>query len=234
MKNIAETNPDKVREELNKYYPESQHDAIIESLKSGTIDNNIKGFALNELADVQPISKMEVPELYAKAGNLRVFYMYKTFTLKRLDIMRNQAYGDIKKGIKTGSRRLILKGLAKLVWLVFMFTMADSSADVVKDIIRGRPIDELPDYIVDNLLQMILLSKYSASKVGKEGLSSFFRNNIALPVSNIDAATRDFMTLIDEDSEKGSETLRRIPWIGDLYYWYFGEGARKIEEGYYD
>jgi hypothetical protein len=231
---MAKTNPDKVREELSKYYPESEHDAIIESLISGVVDNNIKGFALNELADVQPISKMEVPELYAKAGNLRVFYMYKTFTLKRLDILRNQAYGDIKTGVKSGSGRLILKGLGKLVWLALMFTLADASADVVKDVIRGRPIQEIDDYIVDNLLQMILLSKYSATKVRREGLSAFFRDNISLPVSTVDAAAKDLFTLLDEDSEKGSELAKRIPWIGDLYYWYMGEGARKVEEGYYE
>lgn len=231
---LAKTNPDKVKEELSKYYPEGDHAAIIESLISGVVDNNIKGFALNELADVQPISKMEVPELYAKAGNLRVFYMYKTFTLKRLDILRNQAYTDIKTGIKSSSPRQVLKGLAKLLWLALMFTLADSSADVVKDIIRGKPLQNLPDYVVDNLLQMILLSKYAANKVRAEGVSSFFRDNITLPVSTIDAAARDVSTLMDEDSEKGSELARRIPWIGDLYYWHMGEGARKVEEGYYD
>ena len=231
---LAKTNPDKVKEELSKYYPEADHVAIIDSLKSGVVDNNIKGFALNELADVQPISKMEVPELYAKAGNLRVFYMYKTFTLKRLDILRNQAYSDIKTGIKSGSPRQVLKGLAKLLWLALMFSLADSSADIVKDIIRGKPIQSLPDYVVDNLLQMILLSKYAANKVRTEGVSAFFRDNIALPVSTVDAAARDIGTLMDEDSEKGSELARRIPWIGDLYYWHFGEGTRKVEEGYYD
>jgi len=198
------------------------------------VDNNIKGFALNELADVQPISKMEVPELYAKAGNLRVFYMYKTFTLKRLDILRNQAYSDIKGGIKSGSRKQLLKGLAKLVWLALMFSLADASADVLKDVIKGKPIDPMQDYVVDNFLQMIMLSRYSAGKVRGEGLSAFFKNNISLPISNVDAATRDLMTLMDEDSERGSELARRIPWMGDMYYWWMGEGARKVEEGYYD
>lgn len=231
---MAKTNPDKVKEELSKYYPESEHDSIIESLKSGAIDNNIKGFALNELADVQPISQMEVPELYAKAGNFRVFYMYKTFTLKRLDILRNRAYTDIKQGIKTDNKKLLLRGLGKLAWLAFLFSLADSTADLVKDVIRGKPIDDVPNYVVDNLLQMMMLSRYSAGKVKGQGISAFFKDNIALPVSNFDAAVRDSMTLMDEESDKGSEFMRRIPWIGDLYYWWMGEGARKVEEGYYD
>ncbi len=190
--------------------------------------------ALNELGDVQPISKFEVPELYAKAGNLRVFYMYKTFVLKRLDILRNKGYNEIKSGIKTGNKGRIAKGLAKLVWLAFMFSLADATADVLKDIIRGKPIDSLDNYIVDNLLQMILLNKYVAQKARREGPSAFFRDNITLPISNIDAAAKDVATLMDEESEKGSEMVRRIPWVGELYYWYMGEGARKLDEGVYD
>lgn len=231
---MAKTNPDKARKEIAKYYPEAGIESVLESLASGVIDNNVKGFALNELADVQPISKFEVPEIYAKAGNLKVFYMYKTFVLKRLDIIRNQAYNEIKAGVKAGSNRQIMKGIAKLLWLAIMFTLADSTADVVKDVVRGKPIDTIDNYIVDNLLQMILLSKYSVNKSKTEGLGSFFKNNVALPISNIDAATRDLITFMDEDSEKGSEAVRRIPWIGEMYFWYMGEGARKIDEGVYD
>ena len=231
---MAVTNPDAVKKELSKYYPEKAFDSMISSLKSGEVDNNVKGFALNELGDVQPISKFEVPELYAKAGNLRIFYMYKTFVLKRLDIIRNQAYNEIKAGIKTGNRKRVLGGIARLIWLMFMFSLADASADVAKDIIRGKPIEGLDNYIFDNLLQMILLSKYSLNKSKREGPSRFFKDNITFPVSNLDSAFKDMVTLFDEESERGSEVARRVPWIGELYYWYMGEGARKVDEGVYD
>lgn len=231
---MAKVNPDKLKVKLAKYYPDTAFDSVIASLLGGTVDNNVKGLALNELGDVQPISKFEVPELYAKAGNLRVFYMYKTFVLKRLDILRNKGYNEIKAGVKANDLGRIAKGLAKLVWLAFMFSLADATADVLKDIIRGRPLDTLDNYIVDNLLQMILLNKYVAQKSRREGPSVFFKDNITLPISNLDAAFRDVLTLMDEDSEKGSELVKRIPWLGELYYWYMGEGARKIDEGVYD
>ena len=231
---MAKDNPDKAREEISKYYPPEGVSAVMESLLSGEVDDNVKGFALNELSDVQPISKFEVPELYAKAGNLRVFYMYKTFVLKRLDILRNKGYNEIKAGVKSGNKKQIAKGIAKLLWLAFMFTLADASADAVKDMVRGKPLDTLDNYIVDNLLQMIMLNKYTISKSRKEGPGVFFKDNITLPVSNLNAAFKDVISLTDEDSEKGSETIRRIPWIGEMYYWYMGEGSRKIDEGVYD
>jgi len=231
---MAVKNPDKARTEIRKYYPETGVESVLNSLKSGEVDDNVKGFALNELADVQPISKMEVPELYAKAGNLRVVYMYKTFVLKRIDILRREGFAEITKGVKSGDKERIVKGLARLIWLSFMFTLADSSMDVVKDFVKGKPIDKIENYVIDNFLQMMMTSKYTAQQFSQEGFGSFLRGNIALPVSNVDSAMKDLMTLMDEDSEKGSEFARRIPWVGDMYYWWFGEGARKIDEGVYD
>jgi len=231
---MAVKNPDKAKNEIRKFYPEDGVESVMNSLKSGEVDNNVKSFALNELAEVQPISKMEVPELYAKAGNWRVFYMYKTFVLKRLDILRREGYNEIKAGVKSGDKQRILKGIARLFWLGLMFMLADSSMDAVKDFIKGKPLDKTENYVIDNLLQMMMASKYSTYKLTREGLGSFLKGNIALPVSNIDAAVKDLMTLMDEDSEKGSEFARRIPWVGDMYYWYMGEGARKIDEGVYD
>ena len=231
---MAIKNPDKARTEIRKYYPEEGVEAVLNSLKSGEVDNNVKGFALNELADVQPISKMEVPEIYSKAGNLRIFYMYKTFILKRIDILRREGFAEITAGAKSGDKERIAKGIARLLWLSFMFTLADSSMDVIKDFVKGKPLDKVENYVIDNLLQTMMLSKFSAAKSRREGPVVFLKDNIVLPVSNINAAAKDVMTLMDEDSEKGSEFARRIPWIGDMYFWYFGEGARKLDEGVYD
>jgi hypothetical protein len=231
---MAKNNPDKARAEIRKYYPEAGVEAVLESLKSGRVDNNVRGFALNELADVQPISKMEVPELYSKAGNLRVFYMYKTFILKRIDILRREGFAEITAGVKSCDKERIAKGIARLFWLGLMFTLADSSMDAVKDFIKGKPIDLIENYVIDNLLQTMMTSKYTADKFSREGIGPFLWGNVALPVSNLEAARKDLATLMNEDSEKGSEFARRIPWVGDLYYWWFGEGARKIDEGVYE
>jgi len=227
-------NPEKAREEIRKFYPEEGVESVFNSLKSGVVDNNVKGFALNELAEVQPISKMEVPELYSKAGNWRVFYMYKTFMLKRLDILRREGFAEITAGAKSGDKERIAKGLARLIWLSFLFMLSDASMDVVKDFVKGKPIDNLQNYVLDNLLQQALTNKYTADKVRREGPNAFLRDNIVLPTTTLNDATKDVMTLMDEDSEKGSEFVRRIPWVGDMYYWWFGEGSRKIDEGVYD
>ena len=66
-----------------------------------------------------------------------------------------------------------------------MFTLADSTMDTVKDLVKGKPLDMVENYVIDNLLQMMMASKYSAAKSKREGPVVFLKDNIALPVSNI-------------------------------------------------
>ena len=160
--------------------------------------------------------------------------MYKTFMLKRLDILRREGYNEIKAGVKSGDRDRILKGLARLLWLSFMFTLSDATMDTIKDFVKGKPIDNIENYVTDNMLQLILLNKYSVDRSLREGPGVFLKDNMAFPITTLNDAFKDTLTLLDEDSEKGSQLIRRIPWVGDMYYWWFGEGARKIDEGVYD
>ena len=51
-------------------------------------------YSVCKLADYQPIWISEMPEMYAKAGNGRIFYMLKSFTLKMFDIFRLSVISD--------------------------------------------------------------------------------------------------------------------------------------------
>lgn len=233
---MAKNNPDALKKELGQWFFEDQIPGVIESLKNDVIDNNIKFIALNALGDIQPISIFEMPEYYAKAGNLKILYTYKSFVLKRLDFIRNQAFGKIIDGAKTGDSDKIKEGIKNLVMLLIWFTLADTSMDAIKDFIRGKPFD-FEDSVIDNFLQIGLLSKYSVQKGFHQGPEAFMEDFLFyLPFGNITALWKDTMTMMDEDTEKGplEEMTRRIPWIGDLYYWHMGGGRRKIEDGYYD
>ena len=231
---LATKNPDKLTQHLKKSFFDAEIDGIIESLASGKIDENVKLVALNEIGNVQPISMIEVPQGYLDAGNARIFYMYKTFMIKRLDILRNNGFNQIIEGARNNEPEKIVQGIASLVWLTFMFVLADSTMDVVKDFVKGKPLDKTEDYLIDNLLQTFMLNKYSVEKGVKQGPKAFLQENIFLPVGNLDTAFRDIKSLMDEDSEKGSEAVTKIPYVGQLYYWWTGEGKRKIEEGVYE
>lgn len=224
----ARTNPEGLKQRLQWVYgPET--DALIADLQTGTFSDNVKYLAFAELSELQPISIMEMPEYYAKAGNLRIFYMLKTFTIKRLNVLFNQARNDMQS--KDPYR--VLKGLSRATWMLFWLLMADTGVDTLKDLLRGRPTN-IADNAIDNFWQTLLVSRYDLMRLKSEGLGETLFKFVSLPTPFTDALLKDMATLFDEESEKGSELARRIPFVGELYYWWFGEGARKIDEGYYD
>ena len=224
----ARANPDKFKKDIEYVYgPET--DDLVADLISGKITDNVKYLAFAELSELQPISILEMPEYYAKAGNLRILYMLKTFTIKRMNVLFNTATKDMK----SGDPRKVLRGLSRATWMAFWLLMADTSIDVIKDLIRGKTAD-FADSAIDNVWQAFMLSKYDVDRLAGEGIGGTISNMTKVPTPFGDALLKDMATLADEDSEKGSELARRIPYVGEFYYWWMGEGARKIDEGLYE
>jgi hypothetical protein len=119
----------------------------------------------------------------------------------------------------------VAKGIKNLVWLTTCFAAANAGADVIKDLILGRPID-LEDKVVDNLMRLVGVSKFATWKAREEGAGSALVKIVAPPFKAADAITKDILQAGDE---KGLEIAQSIPVVGKLYYWWFGKGAAKSE-----
>lgn len=205
---------------------EQETDQTIEDIKNGVISENVKLLMFNELADMQPIALSEMPEWYLTSGNGRVFYMLKTFMLKRLDIFRNECFDKIRNGeVKTG-----MQNLFKLSILMMLF---GASKDAIIDMLFGRDFD-LTDTMVNSFLGLFGISKYSLYKARDEGFSGFASSFIIPPVF---ASTSDLLSDIYKSlfSQKGKdvsdyEIWKGLPLIGRFYYWWFGGGRTKLEK----
>jgi hypothetical protein len=206
---------DKLREELS--YFEDETDQLIEDLQAGNITENVKLYLFNTLSDFQPITLSEMPEKYLTGGNGRIFYMLKTFTLKQFDAFRREA---VQKIAKPETRK---EGIKNLIKLASAFVVANATADLIKALILGRPIDP-EDIVIDNLLRLFGVSKFVTWKAREEGLGTAISRQILPPIKIVDAVTKDIATVGDD---KGLETVSSIPIIGKLYYWWFGKGAGK-------
>jgi len=215
-RDLALKNPEALRKELQPIF-EGETSAVIQDFASGRITENVKLYLFNKLADFQPIALSEMPQKYLTGGNGRIFYMLKTFQLKMFDIYRRECFQEIAK---PGTR---VEGIKNLVKLAAAFAAANASADVIKDLILGRPI-ELPDLVADNLLRLAGVSKFVFWKAKEEGVGEAIMKQIAPPHKLADALTKDIATAGDE---KGLESVQSIPIVGKLYYWWFGKGAKK-------
>lgn len=205
-------------------------DSLIENLRTGDVTENVKLLAFNELADIQPIALMEMPEGYLRAKNGRLLYMLKSFLLKQYDIVRRNVYEEFKYGNK-------MKAVRNATLLGGYLTAANVGTDVTRDMLRGREVraEDLPGRAVWSLLGVYGMDKYTSQRYLQHGeIVDAALNTLAPAMPLIEAATGATATAVkhyNDIDEKGvfAETpnyakyLKPIPVAGDLVYnWFFG------------
>lgn len=134
----------------NKYHDMFGDDfqKLVSELKAGKITDLTKEYAWLELSRTQPISRLEMPVAYLNNPQLRTFWWLKSFTLKQFDLLRRDAYNEIKKGnYAKGMKNLVSAGVAMGV--------GGAGTQVVKDWMLGKDpkldLGEIPLNMFRNL-----------------------------------------------------------------------------------
>ncbi len=217
----ARKNPGKLKAEIQKIL-EGETDSTIQELVSGEITDNVKLLVYSRLLDFQPVALSEMPQKYLEAGNGRLFYMLKSFTLKQFDIYRREIYHNLASPDKATK----LEGMKNLVMLSAFFVIANAGADEIKDWLLGRETD-FEDRVVDNMLRLFGISKFVTWKARTEGIGSAALKQLIFPVKFLDSLYKDVYNMGDD---KGLETLASVPLVGKLAYWHMGRGTSKRED----
>lgn len=209
---------------------------VKKDLASGNMTEDVKYLLFSELSDVQPVSLAEMPVHYLNAGNWRVMYMLKTYTLKQFDIYRRKIFNEIA----SGDPARMIKGTKNLINLGVAMMFMGMGSDALKDLILGRDF-EVSDLIIDNLLKLFGVSKYNIYKAKEEGIGNAIFRFLTPPILSPLDDLRDVKDIVagKEDKRTGevkfkdpkdAEVLQRIPVIGKFYYWWYGGGKAKTEK----
>jgi hypothetical protein len=209
---------------------------VLVDLQEGFISDDVKFLLFNEIADAQPITLSEVPELYLKTGNGKIFYALKTFNIKLLDYFRNQAFSTMAQGIQQNDFKKFSLGTGRLLRLAAAYVSVNATADFLKDLIYGRPL-EISDTLWDNILEIVFFDRYSRYRLATEGAFSGLVEKILPPGSIFDNVGKDLYfhyrygdALLFNEELQFFETPRNIPIVGDPYYYWFGKGRLKSIE----
>jgi len=220
-KKQAQKNPSKLKNEIRSIF-EGETDSVIQDLLNDDVTDNVKVLVYHRLLDFQPVSLSEMPEKYLTAGNGRIFYTLKTFTLKQFDIFRREVYKDLRHGdLKQKTDALI-----RFTALGALFVVANAGADEIKDWLLGRKTD-MEDRVVDNMLRLFGVSKFITWQARTEGTATALLKQILPPVQFIDSATRD---IISAGDDKGLSVIKSVPIVGKLAYWHIGKGKDNRKE----
>ena len=217
----AARKPTKKYRQALEYIFGEETDQVLSDLRNKVNSDNVKLLLFNDLLDLQPVALSEMPELYLKHPNGRIFYMLKTFTIKQYDIYRNQVFQEIRAGnVKTGLRNLMR--------LVVFFTLMNAGGDFLKDLVLNRDTP-LEDHVVNNIARLFGFGKYQLYSARKEGLGTATFKTIMPPFKAVDAASKDIDKIATKEDVDVDDLqiIGSIPIVGKMYYWWFGGGAEK-------
>ncbi len=147
---------------------EEEFPLVLEDLKDGIISDRVKTILFTELAELQPISKLELPVAYLESPKGRIFYMLKTFTLKQINLIRNDMVGQIAKGN-------VYEGTKNLVRYSTMLAAGGVTADSIKNLMQGKEMthEDIPDMAAMNFWKTFAVSQYLINSVGYSDKDNF-------------------------------------------------------------
>ena len=204
--------------------------SFIKDIKNDVVSDNVRFALFNELSDVQPITLLEVPQVYLSAPNGRIFYALKTFTIRQLDVYRRESLSRIRAGVREKSPLKVIDGIQRMVRLASAFVVVNASVDEVKDFLLNRETD-ISDRLVDNLLRAGGISKYTVWQARRMGLSTVAKDAVMFPTPVVDDAFRDIQAMAQGEFDAvDSKTIKNIPWFGKFFYWHYGAGSKLNDE----
>jgi len=185
---------------------------LLADLKSKQVTPQVKLLAFHELSNLQPVSKLEMPQGYLDNPNGRILYMLKSYQLKQFDILRRDAYQEIKNG-------RIAKGLGNLTKLGITLGIAGATTAQVRSWILGIDDPLEGSDVWDNALKTYGWSSYVQDKVQAGKPAEAVAGLVAPPYKVMD-------TLIQQDPR----AVSYLPWFGKTIYHRGMGGAEKVEE----
>jgi hypothetical protein len=217
-----------LRKELEPFYGE-ETESLISSLKSGRVDENVKLYLFNELAEIQPIALSEMPERYLNSPNGRIWYALKSFTLKQIDVVRKNVVQEWNKGNK-------IKAVKAGTFLAGYLSIANAGTGIAKDLLVGREVsvEELPERAVWSMLGVYGLNSYAYERYLKQGNVGDAVVQYIAPAFNLInaagyAATGLIPDVLEEDVDY-KKLIEPLPFIGKLAYAWLLGGAEKYNE----
>ena len=230
----AKKNDESFNDKLKFLFGEKEAQKVKQDLINGKMTDEIVFIAFNDLADIQPISTDQMARGYL--SGFKPLYVLKTYSIKALDILRNECFSKISSGVKNlksdkakGTKE-IAEGMKNLIRLQIFMWMFGLPQDLIKDLIANREFD-IPDHIIDNILIFGIFNRFLINKVA-DNPANIYLENVKLPAIQ---AIGDLVTGIKQ-VQKGKKEVKdlyvwsRVPIVGKLYYnWLGGKKDKRVK-----
>ena len=202
--------------------------AVISDILNDRTTDDVKFFLFNELSGQQPLTLLDVPYYYNRYPYMRIFYQFRTFTLRQFDFFRNEVLMPKLQKDPMGA----LKDVCGFMALMLAFGIPK---EAIKAFLLGQPLD-ISDEVVSQILAVGMLNKYSYYEAKKGNLlSSAAYATIIPPVPVLTRAWNDAKNITigrkvgktgrKRISVQEMQSIKDLPVGGEFFYWWFGGGS---------
>ena len=229
-------------------------DRMVDAFRSKSLqeafDDDSIGLALfDRLGATQVISLSDMPKVYLKHPNSRMFYALKSFALKQLQFIKDESYSKIAGSIKSmateGANPKNIKlggeGLRNLMALGLIVGGTNTGVNYLRDALRGKTSEDyqsLEERAVEGLMQATvpIVNPFIFYKIQKEGIGNALKNWVspATPlIDNISKDTLEFGKAMDKGEDYNpwlSRTLFSMIPVAGATLWSWSPAGREQYE----
>jgi len=221
-------------EEWGQVYDPQELQALMLDLKNKNMSDIVKAHIFSEVAEIQPITRSQMPEKYLENPNGRMFYQFKTWGLRQLEVSRQR----VVENMKSPDIRDKMTGAKQAVLLFTYVGAAGVGAKEIQNWMRGRDskitnAEELGDEMFWAMMSNILADRYSIGKFLDEGDAKGMVTNYMTPPGlvipgeiGIDAARGVFT----DDPDRGRDFAKSAGGFGRFIDNLFLGGAEEYNE----
>lgn len=212
-----------------KFIQGDQYIFTISGLKSGTKNDYVTEAIYNELADVQPIGRFEMPLTYNRNPGLRIWYNLRSFQIRHFAYIRKETLNKLIPELTTGKKGNYLErleGLRNLIQIMGYMVLTGVPVDSIVAWLRGKPL-VIQDLVLENMLLATgVLNKYTLHSLERQGPTKSFLGYITpAPMSIFETAERVLKA-------NSLAPLVKFLLLGDdLWYWRYSDaGLDEVRE----
>lgn len=219
----------KWKERFGDDYPQ-----LVKDLQEGKVTDLTELLAFSVLSKIQPITKLEMPQAYLDHPQGRILYMLKSFMLKQMDLVRNDA---IKKMRTPGEFK---EGLSNLMRLTLFYGLSGGTTAAVKDYILNGfenedSVEDIASDIPINALKTLGFSQYVLDDLKRGAIGSAASRIVVPPYKMFEEVTTNVVSQFDEDEDNRKySSLKYLPIVGRIWYNTFTEQGREARQAQLD
>ncbi|MDR0650264.1 MAG: hypothetical protein LBG59_02400 [Candidatus Peribacteria bacterium] len=123
----AKKNDPQLRKDISRRFEDTETiDQIMQDIKAGKMTPNVNLLLFMKLANIQPLTKSQMPAIYLNSPNGRISYAFKTFGIKQLDYLIQETKRNFQENPTP-------QALLKVVQMMMIIILLGASVDEIKD-----------------------------------------------------------------------------------------------------